>query len=122
MPCPYQIPFPLPPSLFPYDEVGISDDRLRKNGALPVPRAHRPGADRGLEIIDEPLHDATLHEARSTRRYAFVIHGPRRGTAGSERVVRERERWIEHLFADLRGEGRDALQHGLAREGLGEGQ
>ena len=87
-----------------------------------MPRAHRPGTCRGLEIIDEPLHDATLHEARGARRHALVVHGPRRGSAGSERVVRERERWIEHLFADLRGEGRAALQHGLAREGLGEGQ
>src|SRR2546421_232470 len=113
---------PPPPSPVPYADVRVSQHRLSEDRALPVARALGAGARRRLEVINEPSHDATFHETGGSRGDAFVVHGTGGSTTGAQRIVGEREAGVEHLLADARGQGRDALQYGLAGECLGDGQ
>src|SRR5258708_30137327 len=107
---------------FPQQPVRISNPWLAKNPTPPVPGAARFGTRGGLEVVHKAANDAALHERRPRGRHAFVVERTGRRATRCERVVADRESRVEGLLSDPGGEGRAALQHGLARERLLERQ
>src|SRR5690348_15811716 len=97
-----------------YHDIRVARHRLPEDRAVAVAGTLRAGARRRLEIVDEPLYDAPFHEARGARRHTLIVQRTGRGSADQQRIVGEREAAVEHLLAAAPGEGRDALQHGLA--------
>src|SRR5467141_3429993 len=105
-----------------YDDVAVRRHWHPEDPTLPVSRARGLRARRRLEVVDEPLHDATLHETRGPGGNALVVYRTRRGATRAQGIVAEREARVEHLLAQLRPERGNALQHGLPGQALGHGQ
>src|SRR6266849_4485728 len=91
------------------DDVGIGRHWFPEDPTLPVSRAPGLRARRRLEIVDEPLHDATLHETRGPGGNALVVHRTRRGATHAQGLVAQREAGVEHLLAHFRPERGNTL-------------
>src|SRR2546422_9535200 len=96
------------------DDVCVRRHWFPEDPTLPVSRALGLRARRRLEIVDEPLDDATFHETRGPGGNTLVVHRTRRGAIHAQGLVAEREPGVEHLLAQLRPEGGNALQHGIS--------
>src|SRR2546422_5089528 len=98
------------------DDAGVRRDGFPEDPALSVPGALRLRARRRLEVVDEPLHDATFHKTQRTGGHALIVQGARRGATDAEGIVGEREPGVEHLLADLCAQWGNALEHRLPGE------
>src|SRR5438132_11116896 len=99
------------------DDVGVCWHRLPEDSTLPVSRAPGLRARGRLQVVNEPLHDATFDEARGPGGHTLVVHRTRRGATHAQGIVAEREVGVEHLLPDLRLQRGNALEHRLSRKG-----
>src|SRR2546425_7283668 len=84
------------------DDVGVCRHRLPEDPTLTVPGTPGLRTRRRLEVVDEPLHHATLHETRGPGGHTLIIQGARRDTTATQRIVGEGEPGVERLLPDLR--------------------
>src|SRR6266568_4909618 len=100
------------------DDVGVCRHRLPEDSTLPVSRAPGLRARGRLQVVNEPLHDATFDESQRPGGHALIIQGARRDPTATQRIVGEGEPRVEHLLPDLRLQRGNALEHRLSRKGL----
>src|SRR5256885_5753217 len=84
------------------DDVGVCRHRLPEDPTLPVPGTPGLRARGRLQVVNEPLHDATFDESQRPGGHALIIQGARRDTTAMQRIVGEGEPRVERLLPDLR--------------------
>src|SRR5216117_1690263 len=73
------------------DDVGVCRHRLPEDSTLPVPGTPGLRARGRLQVVNEPLHDATFDESHRPGGHALIIQGARRDTTATQRIVGEGE-------------------------------
>src|SRR6266849_11160285 len=96
------------------DDVGVCRHRLPEDPALTVPRALGLRARCRLEVVHEPLHDATFHETQRPGGHALIVQGAGRDTTATEGIVGEGKPRVEHLLPNLRPQRGNTLEHRLS--------
>src|SRR5206468_822790 len=99
------------------DDVGVCRHRLPEDSTLPVSRAPGLRARGRLQVVNEPLHDATFDESQRPGGHALIIQGARLDPTATQRIVGEGEPRVEHLHDECvpsrthsSSRGRDAIR------------
>ena len=98
--------------------VRVPDVRFAEYPAPAVAGTLGLRARGGLEVVHEPSDGAAFDEPRGPRGDTFVVDGPRRWPARSERIVDDRQPLIEHHCSDFAGERGASLEHCFPRQRL----
>src|SRR5947209_6027997 len=86
-------------------DIRVPDVRFAEYPASAVAGALGLRARGGLKVVHEPSDGAAFDQPRGPRGDTFVVDGPGRRPARSERIVDDRQPLIEHHCSDFAASG-----------------